>query len=294
MISNQPDPSFFEKAIHASTGLTLRVTGMEFISGGCINNTLKLETEHEHFFIKYNSDTGHDMFEKEFNGLRVLFNAGSIKVPEALGYGEIDKKKYLLLEFIDSRSPREDFWELFGGALAGLHKNNTAENFGLDHDNYIGSLPQSNRIYRSWIEFFIMERLEPQVELSQKLGRFDAGYAQKFHELYNKLPALLPAESPALLHGDLWSGNFMVGHNGEPVLIDPSVYYGHREIELSFTRMFGGFNHEFYKIYHQTYPLLDGFEERVDIYNLYPYLVHVNLFGTAYLGGVDRVIRKFC
>lgn len=293
MISNQPDRSFFEKVINASTGLTLRVTDMEFISGGCINNTLKLETEHEHFFIKYNSDTGHDMFEKEFNGLSVLFNAGSIKVPEALGYGEIDGNKYLLLEFIDSRSPREDFWELFGEALAGLHKNNTAENFGLDHDNYIGSLPQSNRLHRNWVEFFILERLEPQVERARELGRFDAGYAQKFRELYDKLPALLPPESPALLHGDLWSGNFMVGYHGEPVLIDPAVYYGHREIEMSFTRMFGGFNNEFYEVYYQSYPLIDGFEERVDIYNLYPYLVHVNLFGTSYLGGVDRVIRKF-
>jgi len=116
----------------------------------------------------------------------------------------------------------------------------------------------------------------------------------RFRKLYDELPSLLTIERPALLHGDLWSGNFMVGNEGEPVLIDPAVYYGHREIEMSFTKMFGGFDKEFYEVYDQTYPLEPGFESRVDIYNLYPYLVHINLFGTSYLGGVDRVVRRYC
>ena len=211
-----------------------------------------------------------------------------------LGFGEIDGKKFLLIEYIESRSRREDFWELFGAALAEMHKRNSADEFGLDHDNYIGRLPQSNKMCPDWIDFFINERLEPQLSLALDFKRIDKSYAIKFRNLYNKLPSLLPAESPSLLHGDLWSGNYMVGNLGEPVIIDPAVYYGHREIEISFTRMFGGFGDEFYKTYHETYPLLPDFDERIDIYNLYPYLVHVNLFGTSYLGGVDRVIKKYC
>ena len=286
--------SFFENAVLHSTGTPVKVNATDFISGGCINNTLKISSDKGPYFIKYSVDAGEDMFEKEFKGLSILHHAGDLKVPEPLGYGELEGKRYLLLEYIDSRSSRNDFWEIFGERLALMHKNNTAQNHGLDHDNYIGRLPQSNTEHADWIDFFISERLEPQIGMALNAGLIDRAYFDKFRRLYDKFPALLPVEQPALLHGDLWSGNFMVGSEGEPVLIDPAIFYGHREIEMSFTKMFGGFDREFYKVYDETYPFIPGFEERVDIYNLYPYLTHVNLFGTSYLGGVDRVIRKYC
>ncbi|MFC2124430.1 fructosamine kinase family protein [Bacteroidota bacterium] len=286
--------SFFEEAILQSTGTPVKVTKTEFLSGGCINNTLKLNTTIGAYFIKYSIDAGEDMFEKEFKGLSILHGAGDLRIPEPLGYGEIGGKRYLLLEYILSRSSRNDFWEVFGERLARMHERNTSEKYGLDHDNYIGRLPQSNIEHDDWIDFFISERLEPQIELALISGRLDKTYITRFRKLYNGLSSLLPTEQPTLLHGDLWSGNFMVGNEGEPVLIDPAVYYGHREIEMSFTKMFGGFDSDFYKVYDETYPFLPGFEDRVEIYNLYPYLVHVNLFGTSYLGGVDRVVKRYC
>jgi len=285
---------FFEKVVMESTGISARITGTEFLSGGCINNTLKLSTDQGPYFIKYSSNSEKDMFEQEFKGLILLNQAGELKVPKPIGYGEIGEKRYLLLEYIESRSSRKDFWEMLGEDLARMHQGNTTKMYGLDYDNYIGRLPQANIEHEDWIDFFINERLEPQIELAFISGRIDKAYVNRFRKLYDELPSLLTIERPALLHGDLWSGNFMVGNEGEPVLIDPAVYYGHREIEMSFTKMFGGFDKEFYEVYDQTYPLEPGFESRVDIYNLYPYLVHINLFGTSYLGGVDRVVRRYC
>jgi fructosamine-3-kinase len=100
-------------------------------------------------------------------------------------------------------------------------------------------------------------------------------------------------ENPALLHGDLWSGNVMVNEKGEPCLIDPAVYYGYREMELAFTKLFRGFENDFYAAYHASFPLQPGFTERVDIYNLYPLLVHANLFGGSYFQQVEQILRRF-
>jgi fructosamine-3-kinase len=111
--------------------------------------------------------------------------------------------------------------------------------------------------------------------------------------LYNKLPALLPTEKPSLLHGDLWSGNLIKDDKGEPCIIDPAVYYGNREVDLAMTKLFGGFDDDFYFHYDEAFPLQPGYEDRVDIYNLYPLLVHVNLFGSTYVPSVDRILRRF-
>lgn len=107
------------------------------------------------------------------------------------------------------------------------------------------------------------------------------------------LPNEFPEESPSLLHGDLWSGNVMPGQQGLPTIFDPAVYYGNREMELAFTELFGGFDQDFYAAYHESFPLSPGFTNRADLYNLYPLLVHVNLFGSSYLSGIDRTLRRF-
>ena len=96
-----------------------------------------------------------------------------------------------------------------------------------------------------------------------------------------------------MLHGDLWSGNFLCGHPEEPYLVDPAIHFGHRETEIAFTTMFGGFKQEFYDSYNDIFPLEPGFESRIEIHNLYPLLVHLNLFGTSYLGGIKSTLKKF-
>ncbi len=284
---------FFEKILELVLHKKAVLNGTRFKSGGCINNALKLETSEGDFFLKWQSNIPDDMFEKEAKGLRLLQQAGNLKIPKLLGYGSLEGKYYLLLEYINSASPASSYWREFGHNLAEMHKSNTSESYGLDHDNYIGKLPQPNKFKSSWIDFFIENRLEFQLKLAVQNRLVDSAFVNRYRNFYRQLPDLLPVDRPALLHGDLWSGNAMVSSEGSACVIDPAVYYGHREIEIAFTRMFGGFDRDFYKGYQEAYPFDPGFEERVDIYNIYPHMVHVNLFGTSYLSGVESVLRRY-
>ena len=284
---------FFEAVLQEGIGKSVSIKETQFKSGGCINNALKLETTEGNFFLKWQKGIPDDMFQKEAEGLKLLADAGKMKIPEVIAYGKIEGKYYLLMENIDSASSSASFWRDFGEDLAKMHLQNNAGSYGLDHDNYIGKLAQPKETLDSWIDFFIKNRLEFQLQLAIQNGLVSTDFAFKYRSFYQKLPDLLPVDKPALLHGDLWSGNVMVGSNGKVCLIDPAVYYGHREIELAFTQLFGGFDHDFYSAYHSVYPLEPGFDERVDIYNMYPLMVHVNLFGASYLSGVERVLRRY-
>ena len=156
-----------------------------------------------------------------------------------------------------------------------------------------GRFEQYNHPNSNWINFFIEQRLDVQVKLAIKSGAVDAGWEKKFEALYAKLPSLIAVEKPSLIHGDLWSGNLITDEKGEPCLIDPAVYYGNREADLAMTRLFGGFSGEFYSAYEEAFPLPPGAEGRVDLYNLYPLLVHVNLFGGSYVHSVESILRAF-
>jgi fructosamine-3-kinase len=283
---------FYETILGKALSHSVKVSDYSSIGGGCIHRAMKVETGDGSFFIKSNQANDADMFGKEFLGLKVLQEASELYIPDPLGFGTHDHTAYLITEFIESGPRKSDFWVKFGTGLANLHRHQ-ADRYGFDHDNYIGRLPQKNSYYKRWIDFFIEMRLEVQLKMAVDLHRVDATFSKRFRDFLTFLPDLLPEEPPSLLHGDLWSGNFMTGPDGYAVIIDPAVYYGHREIELSFTRMFGGFDRSFYEYYHNEYPLTPGFDKRVDIYNLYPYLVHVNLFGNSYLEGVERVIKKY-
>jgi protein-ribulosamine 3-kinase len=284
---------FYERILSRVVPSQVRVSGYSSIGGGCIHHAVRVETKsHGIFFVKSNDEDDGDMFEKEYLGLKKLREAGSLPVPEPLGHGQEGKYAYIIIEYVETGSRKKDFWEKFGMGLADLHRHQ-AEKYGFDHDNYIGRLPQRNDRTADWIDFFIRMRLEEQLKMAVDRHRIDQVYVRRFGKLIESLPGIIPAEPPSLLHGDLWSGNFMTGANGDAVLIDPAVYYGNREIELSFTKMFGGFEDAFYRSYEEAYPLAPGFDDRIEIYNLYPTLVHLNLFGNSYLGGIDRVLRRF-
>jgi fructosamine-3-kinase len=292
-MSHSPGNHFFESILEESLGKPGQVLDTTFTSGGCINNTMRLKTSLGDFFLKWQSGIPKDMFQKEAEGLRLLAASGSMKIPEVISSGQLEGRYYLLMEFIESASPKSDYWSSFGSALASMHLNNPADQYGLNHDNYIGKLPQPNNLHDDWIDFFIGHRLEFQLKLAAQNRLVDSRFVIRYREFYKKLPNLLPTDRPALLHGDLWSGNVMVDSDGRVCLIDPAVYYGHREMELAFTQMFGGFDSEFYSSYEEVYPLEPGFEDRVSIYNIYPHMVHVNLFGTSYLSGVESVLRRY-
>lgn len=263
------------------------------VSGGDINEAFHLKTNVGDFFAKKNSASRFPkMFQKEALGLKLLDEAGEIPVPEVVFAGEENDSAFLVLKFIKSAGRKAGFWDDFGKKLANLHKHSD-KLFGLDHDNYIGSLHQSNKRHQSWTDFFREERLEAQVRLARNNGGIDRTTISSFDRFYNKLDEIFPVEPPALVHGDLWGGNFMVNEDGMAVIIDPAVYYGHREMDLGMSKLFGGFSSEFYDSYHQNYPLEKGWQQRLDYCNLYPLMVHVNLFGGGYLGSVKSILRKF-
>ena len=269
------------------------VQEFSFSGGGCINNGGKLRTKQGTFFLKWNGEknfTG--MFAAENKGLQLLSRQGVIRIPKVIGDGQKGSYQFLLLEFIDQRSKSKNYWELLGNRLAALHRVTTGF-FGLDHDNYIGSLQQLNHQSSNWIDFFIGQRLLVQVRLAIDNGLAPSDWIRKFEALFAKLPGLIPTERPSLLHGDLWSGNLITDESGEPCLIDPAVYYGNREADLAMTRLFGGFSTTFYSTYEDVFPLPAGHAERVDLYNLYPLMVHVNLFGGSYVHSVERILRSF-
>lgn len=262
------------------------------VAGGCINKTFKLQTDTGIFFLKYNNTIAHPkMFELEVKGLNLLRTANAINIPEVIAHAASDDISFLLLEYIPSSNINSDSWKNFGTSLAKLHKKSNTV-FGLDHNNFIGSLHQTNTYKNSWIDFFIEERLEKQIALARNSKCISTALIKKFDSLYKFLPDIFPKESPSLLHGDLWNGNFILSEN-KVYLIDPAVYYGHREVDLAMTKLFGGFEKKFYEYYDQEFPLEKGFDKRIDIYNLYPLLVHVNLFGISYLSSVERIIKRF-
>lgn len=262
------------------------------LSGGSINDAYRLDTSVGAFFLKVNNaDRFPSMFEAEVDGLRRLAEAGA-RTPTVIGHGEADDTTWLLMEFVANAQPTRSFWRSFGKELAELHRK-TNTHFGLERNNYIGTLEQVNTPGREWHTFFMEHRLEPLVKKARDQRRVQAGMAFRFERLYGKLEGLFPKEPPALLHGDLWNGNFICTAQHAPVLIDPAVYYGHREMDIAMTNLFGGFDAELLTAYNAEWPLESGWEERSDLCNLYPLLVHVVLFGGEYVQQVETVLKRF-
>jgi len=275
-----------------------KIRNISRVSGGSINQAAKISTDDASFFIKWNTGSqSEDMFKKEAKGLTLLKSAGTdLLIPDtiATGFDERTGAHYLIMEYLEQASRennnRGKTARNFGQQLARLHQQTNTQ-FGLDYNNYIGSLPQKNTFHEDWITFFIEIRLQPLVRKAQDAGLLSGTDLSKFSTLYKKLPDVMPPDSPSLLHGDLWSGNYFFCKNGKTAIYDPAVYYGHREIELAFTKLFGGFSAAFYKGYNEVKALEPGFNNRIDYYNLYPLLVHVNLFGGGYVNQVRSIIQ---
>ena len=272
-----------------------RITASRPLSGGDINDALALElADGRRVFLKTNADADPGMFPAEARGLAWLAEAGCIRVPQVIAVAAAgDAPGYLALELIESARRHADFDALLGRGLAALHRSG-APGFGLDHDNFIGRLPQSNRAQPSWPEFYWQERLRPQLERAVGAGRLSGSVRKRFDQLAERLPELVgPAEPPCRLHGDLWGGNLHVDERGLPCLIDPAVYGGHREVDLAMMRLFGGFGQRVFDAYHEAFPLAPEYGERTALYQLYPLLVHVNLFGSSYAAQVARALEPY-
>lgn len=286
-------PSDVRDSVEVALGTPIKDTKMVY--GGDINQAACL-TLHggDRVFIKWNRRVRADFFQAEAHGLQAMQAANAIRIPEVLAVGT--EPSYLVMEWVEpgGRSLMDmDFAERLGHELAALH-DFTAQQHGFVDDNYIGSLPQPNDQTASWITFYRDQRIGAQMEIARKRGNLPAKREAALVRLQEWLSVFLDdaAIQPSLLHGDLWGGNYMVAASGEPVLIDPAVYYGHREIDLAMTELFGGFSPGFYAAYNEHYPL-DGYEQRKQLYQLYPLLVHLNLFGEGYAARVDSIVRHY-
>jgi fructosamine-3-kinase len=277
-----------------AAALGSRVLKARPLSGGDINDAYEVGlADGRAVFVKSNVSAPNDMFVAEGRGLAWLDEAKVLRVPRVLASAGADElTPFLALELIRSAPRASDFDDRLGRGLAALHRHG-AQAFGLDHDNYIGRLPQKNTFAVAWPEFYRVRRLGAQLKAAVDSGLASARLRRDFERLFAQLDDLCgPPEPPARLHGDLWGGNLMTDELGEPCLIDPAVYGGHREIDLAMMKLFGGFGPRVFAAYQEAWPLADGYRERVALYQLYPLMVHVNLFGGGYLASVEAALGR--
>jgi protein-ribulosamine 3-kinase len=271
----------------------LNVQRSEQVHGGDINLSYCLFTPTEKYFLKVNDKSRYPlMFEKEANGLDKLRELCALKIPQVIKHGSCNDQQYLLLEWMEKGAAKKDMWENFGRGLAMMHQQ-PQEHFGLNEDNYIGSLYQNNDPHNEWHSFYTECRIKPLMKKLFDAGNFSTTAIRDADLFCNNLITIMPIEPPSFLHGDLWAGNYMITSSGYAAIFDPAVYCGHREMDIGMTKLFGGFDKRFYEAYNETYPLEQGWEKRLPITQLYPLLVHAVLFGGHYISEVKHIFSAF-
>jgi protein-ribulosamine 3-kinase len=264
------------------------------VSGGSINKVYRLQTSSTNsFLLKLNSLYEYPgMFKLEQEGLAAIQSTQTIAVPNVLLCGETEAESYLVIQWIEPGQNTRKSSQKLGEQLAQMHQY-TSSRFGFPIDNYMGSLIQSNKLHTTWDGFFIEERLKPMIKIAYEKHALGGNDIQLFEKLFQKLPELFDEEPPALVHGDLWSGNYLIDTNEVPYLIDPAVSYSNREFDIAMTTLFGGFDTSFYEAYHSNFQLQTGWKQRLNLWNLYPLLLHVNLFGDSYITQVRYNLSMF-
>ena len=260
------------------------------LAGGDINEVYQALIGEKSVVIKINnSQLIPQLFEKEKQGLELLSKSTFI-VPKPIKVGSIEHKQFLIMDYIEQGTTLN--WTVFGEKLAQLHQIE-GKYFGLDHDNYIGSVEQINQECGVWSEFYTNHRLLALTAKARDQGLFEKKHCIWIEKLCQKLDELIPTCKPSLIHGDLWSGNLLIHTSGHPVLIDPAVYYGHPEMDWAMLSLFGSYPEEAMDYYQNHYPLERGLNERIEIHQLYPLLVHLILFGAGYRSSILNTLRKY-
>jgi fructosamine-3-kinase len=275
------------QAVAAALGASVR--DHRAVGGGSINEAFACELDDgRRVFVKSNRGADPRMFPCEARGLAWLAEADALRVPEVLAVSEA----FLVLEYLEPRRVA-GYEEALGRGLAALHRHG-APRFGHDEDNFLATLEQDNTASDDWPRFYAERRLAPLWRAAIDGGHAPSSWAAAFDRLAARMGELAgPAEPPARLHGDLWSGNLHADEHGAPVLIDPAVYGGHREIDLAMLQLFGGPGPRFAAAYDEVHPRAPGHADRVSLYQLYPLLAHVALFGGSYVGSVAAALRRY-
>ena len=280
------------RELQRRTGVRTDGTGARGVGGGSINQAYRLPGDPHPVFLKLNDPSALPAFEAEAEGLEALAASGGVAVPGVLDLGRAGDTAYLALEWVELGNRTPAAQRRLGRGLAIQHRA-TARTFGWHRHNTIGSTPQRNTPSDDWLDFYRTERLEFQLELAQRNG-LPGRTLEQGRQLAGRLAPFFAGYRPvaSLLHGDLWSGNWGADAGGTPYIFDPAVYHGDREADLAMTRLFGGFGADFYAAYQEQWPLARGWEQRVDLYNLYHLLNHFNLFGAGYLGQVAASLSR--
>ncbi len=280
--------------ISDKTGTPFTIQDRSSVGGGCINQAYRISDGSRDFFLKCNQASQMAMFEAEALGLKEMYDSHTIRVPQPICWGVSDHSAYIAMEWLDFGYGKADSWQRMGANLAAMHRVISPRGFGWRQNNTIGDTPQQNPWTADWVEFFREYRLRYQFKLANRRG----GHFPRQDELLAALPELLAGHdpAPALVHGDLWSGNASVTQEGEPVILDPATYYGDREVDMAMTELFGRFSPAFYEAYNAAYPLDEGYHTvRKTLYNLYHVINHFNLFGGGYgsqaNGMIDQLLR---
>jgi fructosamine-3-kinase len=280
-----------------SNGLT--VVDQQRVAGGCISESYRVITEdpqgrQQNWFAKTNRKSFLDNFQAEVDGLVRLANVAVIETPHPEAVGVLDDHAWLIMKWIDQKTPDQSFFEDFGVGLAEMHRCTSGARIGLDRDNFLGAAKQINLAVDRWIDFVAESRLGFQLQWGLNQQRIDDSLRRNCEEIIASLDRLLDgrSEETSLLHGDLWSGNYLCSNEGRPVLIDPAVHYGCREAEFGMLMLFGACPPSFYDSYQQAFPMAAGWQRRVNVYVLYHLLNHLNLFGSGYHGQCQQITEQ--
>ena len=278
---------------YLSVFLGLRIKRIKPISGGDISTAYKIETDSNNFFLKTNSHPAAiKMFMSEKEALTTISETKTIETPKVYECNSINNQAFLLLQYIESKSPEQNDFKVFASKLAQLHSISSTF-FGFSNHNFIGSLHQNNTTHNNWCDFYIKERLLPQLNLAYSKGLLNSNEIPDPEILKSVCSPVFEEVKPSLLHGDLWSGNYLISKSGIPFLIDPAIYFGHSEVDIAMSKLFGGFLPEFYKEYYKHIPQDHFTDKRIELYQLYYLLVHLNLFGKLYYSNVKSILNRF-
>ena len=264
---------------------------IEQVHGGDIHNAWRIEFSNKKLFLKRNIRNKKFLeFEKYcLQNLRKYINQENLVIPEVIAYKNIKNIEILLIEWIDMHNFDQ---KKLGKGLGELHLKSAESNpkmFGFPVEGFIGTIDQKKGLEDNWIDCFLNLRIIPQL-LSLKSTTLDKEIINKVKE---KIKSELLNHKPinALVHGDLWSGNAGMDKNGKGVIFDPASWWADNEVDIAMTKLFGGFRKEFYEEYHRIFPIKNGFEKRIIIYNFYHILNHANMFGGGYLNQVEDYVK---
>lgn len=294
--------SAVEDAIAWAVGGVVRLTDVRSLGGGCINAAAAITTSAGPFFVKWNARPLPHMFAREAEGLARLAESGApLRIPRPVAHRPVDGDVpgFLVTELLEPGRRGSDFDVRLGEGLAAMHRAGPSADegarYGFPHDNYCGSTPQPNGWMTRWVDFYRERRLGHQLRLAVEGPGVPSGDRRAYERMLERLDDLLADDDarPALIHGDLWSGNLHVAPDGQPALIDPAAYFGHREAELGMMALFGGFSPRVWAAYEAAWPLAPGWRDRLPLYELYHVMNHYNLFGGGYGAQAFRIARRY-